>query len=120
MLERLQKKNEDIIIMGDKNLDVKKYQDNNYILSQLTAKIEEWMINNRQTQIIEKDTRIVIEVENIHRSRIDHVYTKNETKIKHTEVIKLRDCDHRAIIFITKDKIRPNYERNVHKMFRKN
>ena len=92
----VEQKGLDTIILGDINLDYKKW---NCTGSQQQALIDQVKLTQVQatlTQMVKEDTRYQLVAGMPQSSMIDHMYTKCPDKIKGVEVVPVGDSDHQG------------------------
>ena len=95
----LYKLKKDIIILGDANLDAKRWNDADYNvnLKSLSNLLQEHLLEESSHQIVKEFTRSEMRNNSIQRSLIDHIYTNNPMKCEAVRVEALGDSDHMGV-----------------------
>ena len=98
-LNRLKK---DVIIMGDANLDAKRWNnpDYNANLKILGNLVQEYLLEESSYQLVKDFTRSEMTNNVVHSSCIDHIYTNSPTKCDNPRVEAIGDSDHLGITLV--------------------
>ena len=91
---KVEQLNKDTIILGDINLDYKKWAAQNAPNNQLVDMVKETQIRATLSQLVKEDTRIQLVGGNSQSSIIDHVYTNCPDKLRQVKVVSVGDSDH--------------------------
>ena len=84
----------DTIVLGDINLDYKKWSQQGSHQQQLIDQVKDTQIRAAFTHMVHSETRFQLVDGVPHASAIDHVYTNHPDKLKEVQVLSVGDSDH--------------------------
>ena len=94
----LANKGRDLVLLGDINLDYRKWASSTYSLKPMVDMVKQFQANTSMSQWVEEDTRVVLVAGQEQRSIIDHCYHLDQVSFTRPEVVWIGDSDHDAVL----------------------
>ena len=111
--------NRNVIILGDANLDAKRWNDLDYNanLKVLSNLLQDHLLEESSHQIVQDFTRSEMRNNSVHRSLIDHMYTNVPMKCEAVKVEAIGDSDH---LGVTVSKYSKEIRNKTHAVLKRN
>ena len=110
----------DVLILGDCNLCAEKWNDEDFVGTELANKVQNFLLEQASLQLVTSSTRIELLNGRVQKSMIDHCYTDSIEKVSGPFIETVGDSDHMGVRIVKHAKTPVTRPRTVQKRCYKN